>query len=92
MNSVGNGVPKIIPPPVVLSLTRYSVSPGPSRKEQYRLGHRDLLATSLETLERKIRDQGVGVAAELKFRPTSARCGPPCDGRLTPDARSQNIT
>ena len=43
--------------PIVLSLGRYPVSPGRPRKEQYRLGRADLLATSFETFERNIRDQ-----------------------------------
>ena len=43
--------------PIVLSLTRYPVTPGRPRKEQYRLGREDLLSTSFETFERKIRDQ-----------------------------------
>ncbi len=43
--------------PIVLSLTRYPVTPGPPRKEQYRLGRQDLLSASFETFEHEIRDQ-----------------------------------
>jgi spermidine dehydrogenase len=43
--------------PVVLHMTRYPMSPGKPRKEQHRIGRADLLNTSFETFERKIRDQ-----------------------------------
>ena len=43
--------------PIVLSLGRYSVTPGLPRKEQYRLGREDLLRTPFTTFEKKIRDQ-----------------------------------
>lgn len=43
--------------PIVLSMTRYPVAIGKPRKEQYRVGRVDLLSTTFETFERKIRDQ-----------------------------------
>ncbi|MDP6579295.1 MAG: NAD(P)-binding protein [Vicinamibacterales bacterium] len=43
--------------PVVLSLARYPSSPGTPRKEQHRIGRQDLLSTTFETFERKLRDQ-----------------------------------
>src|SRR5262245_26359590 len=43
--------------PVVLHMTRYPMSPGKTRKEQHRIGRADLLSTTFETFERKIRDQ-----------------------------------
>ena len=55
--------------PIVLSLTRYPVTPGPPRKVQYRLGREDLLSTSFETYERKIRDQLGRVLGDGGFDP-----------------------
>ena len=43
--------------PIVLHLTKVPASPGKPRQEQHRLGRAELLATSFETFERKIRDQ-----------------------------------
>jgi spermidine dehydrogenase len=43
--------------PIVLHLTKVPSSPGKPRQEQHRLGRAELLATSFETFERKIRDQ-----------------------------------
>jgi len=43
--------------PIVLHMTRYPMSPGKPRKEQHRIGRADLLSTTFETFERKIRDQ-----------------------------------
>ncbi len=43
--------------PVILHLTRTASAPGKPRKEQHRIGRAELLATSFETCERKIRDQ-----------------------------------
>ncbi len=43
--------------PIVLHLVRTPCSPGLPRKDQYRAGRYDLLSTSIETFERKIRDQ-----------------------------------
>jgi spermidine dehydrogenase len=42
--------------PVVLHMTRYPNAPGKPRKEQHRIGRADLLNTTFETFERKIRD------------------------------------
>ena len=43
--------------PIALHLTKVPGSPGKPRQEQHRLGRAELLATSFETFERKIRDQ-----------------------------------
>jgi len=43
--------------PVALHLTKVPTAPGKPRQEQHRLGRAELLATSFETFERKIRDQ-----------------------------------
>jgi len=43
--------------PIVLHLTKVPASPGKPRQEQHRLGRAELLATSFETFERKVRDQ-----------------------------------
>ena len=43
--------------PIALHLTKVPTTPGKPRKEQHRLGRAELLATSFETFERKIRDQ-----------------------------------
>ena len=43
--------------PIVLHMTRYPMSPGKPRKEQHRIGRADLLSTTFEAFERKIRDQ-----------------------------------
>ena len=43
--------------PVALHLTRIPCSPGKPRKEQHRIGRADLMTTSFDTFERKIRDQ-----------------------------------
>jgi spermidine dehydrogenase len=43
--------------PIVLRMSRYPCSPGLSRREQHRVGQRELLETSFETFERNIRDQ-----------------------------------
>lgn len=43
--------------PLVLSLARYPSAPGEPRKEQHRIGRRDLLNTSFTTFERTLRDQ-----------------------------------
>tara|TARA_Y100000782_G_scaffold113623_1_gene147178 strand:+ start:336 stop:1010 length:675 start_codon:yes stop_codon:yes gene_type:complete len=55
--------------PIVLSLTRYPVASGKPRKVQYRLGREDLLSTSFETYERKIRDQLGRVLGDGGFDP-----------------------
>jgi hypothetical protein len=43
--------------PIALHLTKVPTVPGKPRQEQHRLGRAELLATSCETFERKIRDQ-----------------------------------
>ena len=43
--------------PIVLSLARYPAAPGKPRREQHRIGRQDLLSTTFETFERKLRDQ-----------------------------------
>ena len=43
--------------PMVLHMTRTPCAPGRPKKEQHRIGRQDLLETSFETFERKIRDQ-----------------------------------
>jgi len=43
--------------PIVLHMTRYPMAPGKPRKEQHRIGRADLLGTTFEAFERKIRDQ-----------------------------------
>jgi spermidine dehydrogenase len=43
--------------PIALHLTKVPAAPGKPRQEQHRLGRTELLATSFETFERKIRDQ-----------------------------------
>jgi spermidine dehydrogenase len=55
--------------PIVLHLTRVPCAPGKPRKEQHRIGHMDLLSTSFETFERKIRDQLARVLGGGGFDP-----------------------
>ncbi|MFP6816855.1 MAG: FAD/NAD(P)-binding protein [Pseudomonadales bacterium] len=43
--------------PMILHMSRVPCAPGLPKKEQHRAGRADLLATSFETFERKIRDQ-----------------------------------
>jgi spermidine dehydrogenase len=43
--------------PIALHLTKVPAVPGKPRQEQHRLGRAELMATSFETFERKIRDQ-----------------------------------
>jgi spermidine dehydrogenase len=43
--------------PIAVRMTRFPNSPGLPRKEQHRIGRADLLATSFDTFERKIREQ-----------------------------------
>jgi spermidine dehydrogenase len=43
--------------PIALHLTKVPTAPGKPRQEQHRLGRAELLNTSFETFERKIRDQ-----------------------------------
>ena len=43
--------------PILVRMVRVPCTPGLDERTQHRLGHADLLATSLETFERNIRDQ-----------------------------------
>jgi len=43
--------------PIVIRMLRTPCKPGLSARDQQRVGHADLLSTSFETFERKIRDQ-----------------------------------
>ena len=43
--------------PVVIRMTRVPCAPGLDERSQHRIGHANILATSLESFERKIRDQ-----------------------------------
>jgi spermidine dehydrogenase len=43
--------------PILLRMVRVPCTPGLDERTQHRLGHADILATSFETFERKIRDQ-----------------------------------
>jgi len=55
--------------PVALRLTRTPGSPGLPRKEQHRIGRAELLATSFETFEYKIRDQLARILGPAGFYP-----------------------
>jgi len=55
--------------PIVLHMTRYPCAPGKPRKEQHRIGRADLLSTSFDTFERKIRDQLARSLSEGGFDP-----------------------
>ena len=55
--------------PMVLHMTRTPCAPGHPKKEQHRMGRADLLATTFETFERKIRDQLGRMLADGGFDP-----------------------
>jgi spermidine dehydrogenase len=55
--------------PVVVRMTRTPCQPGLSARDQQRAGHADLLSTSFETFERKIRDQLARVLGSGGFDP-----------------------
>jgi spermidine dehydrogenase len=55
--------------PIALHLTKVPTAPGKPRQEQHRLGRAELLATSFETFERKIRDQLVRCLGAGGFEP-----------------------
>jgi spermidine dehydrogenase len=55
--------------PVALHLTRVMGVPGKPRQEQHRLGRAELLATTFETFERRIRDQLARVLGPGGFDP-----------------------
>jgi spermidine dehydrogenase len=55
--------------PILVHMLRTPCQPGLSAREQQRAGHYDLLATSLDTFERNIRDQLVRVLGSGGFDP-----------------------
>ncbi len=55
--------------PVLLRMTRVPCTPGLDERTQHRLGHAELLATSFETEERKIRDQLGRILGPAGFDP-----------------------
>lgn len=55
--------------PMVLHMTRTPCAPGLPKKEQHRIGRVDLLETTFETFERKIRDQLGRMLADGGFDP-----------------------
>lgn len=55
--------------PIAISLTRYPVFPGHSRKDQYRMGRAELLDTPFQTFERNIREQLARVLGPGGFDP-----------------------
>jgi spermidine dehydrogenase len=55
--------------PIVLHLTRVPCAPGKPRKEQHRIGRADLLSTTFETFEWKLRDQLARVLGGGGFDP-----------------------
>lgn len=55
--------------PIALHLTKVPSAPGKPRQEQHRIGRAELLATSFETFERKIRDQLARTLAGGGFDP-----------------------
>lgn len=61
--------PKSPNDPMVLHLQQVPVRPGPSARDQFRLGRLELLNTSFETFERKTRDQLARALAGSSFDP-----------------------
>ncbi|HLN48618.1 MAG TPA: NAD(P)-binding protein [Steroidobacteraceae bacterium] len=55
--------------PIAVRLTRTPGSPGLPRKQQHRIGREELLATSFETFEYKIRDQLARILSPGGFEP-----------------------
>jgi spermidine dehydrogenase len=57
--------------PILVHMERAPIHPdsGLSRREQYRAGRRELLATSFETMERAIRTQLAGMLGHVGFDP-----------------------
>ena len=55
--------------PVLLRMLRTPCKPGLSERDQHRVGHVDLLSTTFETFERKIRDQLVRTLEPGGFDP-----------------------
>jgi spermidine dehydrogenase len=65
-----HAAPKSPDDPVLLRMLRTPAKPGLSERDQHRVGHVDLLTTSLETFERKIRDQLVRTFEPGGFDPS----------------------
>ncbi len=57
--------------PILLRMTRVPCHPGADERTQHRLGHADILATSFETFERRIRDQLGRMLAPGGFDPAT---------------------
>jgi spermidine dehydrogenase len=55
--------------PILVRMTRTPCQPGLPARDQHRAGHVELLTTSFETFERKIRDQLARVLADGGFDP-----------------------
>jgi spermidine dehydrogenase len=55
--------------PMLLHMTRVPCTPGLDERSQHRLGHADILATSFETFERKIREQLAAMLSPGGFDP-----------------------
>ncbi len=64
-----HAAPKSPEDPVLLRMTRTPCKPGLPERDQHRMGHVDLLTTSFETFERKIRDQLVRILEPGGFDP-----------------------
>ncbi|MGI8745873.1 MAG: NAD(P)-binding protein [Bryobacteraceae bacterium] len=69
--AIGNyrQIPKTPSDPVLIRMERTPCKPGLSERDQHRAGHIDLLTTTFETFERKIRDQLVRTLAPGGFDP-----------------------
>ena len=61
--------PQAVQDPVLVRMLRTPCQPGLPAREQQRIGHYELLATSFETFERNIRDQLARVLGEGGFDP-----------------------
>ena len=71
--------------PVLLTMTRTPCKPGLPARDQHKAGRTELLGTSFETCERKIRDQLVRILAQGGFDPAKdieAIDGEPLAARL----------
>ncbi len=64
-----HAAPKSPDDPVLLRMLRTPCKPGLPERDQHRAGHVDLLTTSFETFERKIRDQLVRILGQGGFDP-----------------------
>jgi spermidine dehydrogenase len=61
--------PKKPEEPIVLRMTRVPLKAGLPQRDQFRIGHLELLATTFETFERNIRDQIARILAPGGFDP-----------------------